>query len=59
MAKSLSDRLGELRFELEASRQIGDPSLIWIGQLANVCAEYDIPDIPALEARVATWEIRP
>lgn len=48
----LSDRLWRARFILETRRGKGDPSAVFLGDLANLVAEYDIRTPEALREQL-------
>lgn len=52
----LSHRLWRLRFLLEDQRGPGDPSLVWLGDLANVLEEHDVANVEQLQDRLADSE---
>ena len=48
-ATRLSEKLWEARAALEAGRRPGDPSWVWLGELANALEESDIKDTAELD----------
>lgn len=56
MSGRLSEEVWGVRFMLEERFRRGDPSFVWVGELANLLEEFDVKDLGELRDKLdAAW----